>query len=126
MKRLVSRWRAILGWTALFGYVSWNLYWLAHGRLAPSILSATTGIPAPTTGGTRAFRALAHGDWRESLRCNPFAVPIVILFVLTLSVLAARVLRTGKWLISNRWFYVWAALLLIAWLTKLLGNPTYW
>jgi hypothetical protein len=126
MKRFFCYWRAYLGWSVLIGYFCWNLFWLAGGRLAPSLLLALTGIPAPTTGGTRAFRALARGDWRESLDCNPFAVPMVFLFVLTLSALAARIARTGKWLISNQWFYLWAALLLVAWVTKLLGNPKYW
>src|ERR1022692_3864522 len=34
-------------------YCIWNAYWLLQWRLPPSLFSAITGLPCPTTGGTR-------------------------------------------------------------------------
>jgi hypothetical protein len=126
MKRLLCRWRALLGWTILVGYIGWNAYWWCRGRLAPSILRALTGIPAPTTGGTRALRALAQGDWDESLRCNPFALPIAILFVLSAAIPVSQLFRGRKPQLSRPWLFAWAVLLAAAWVAKLLGDPAYW
>ncbi len=36
-------------------YICWNLFFLAHGRTAPSLLLALTGRPSPTTGMTRSL-----------------------------------------------------------------------
>ena len=86
-------WR-ILRWCAFFMfvyYVGWNLYFLAQGRLAPSILTGATGIPSPTTGGTRSLQALLRGDWLESLRCHPLTVPLIGWYALTVGLLVTRV-----------------------------------
>src|SRR5207253_2663933 len=107
-------------------YVSWNVYWLAHGRLAPSLLKAATGIPAPTTGGMRALRALSRGDWQTSLRANPLAVPITILFVASLAVVSVQLLRGRRPRLGNRWLAVWLGLLAVAWVAKFFGDPHYW
>ncbi|MFL5342525.1 MAG: DUF2752 domain-containing protein [Gemmataceae bacterium] len=125
-RQAATHWRAVLGWTALVVYLSWNVYWFAHGRLAPSILKAATGIPAPTTGGMRAMEALAAGDWRTSLRANPFAVPIGGLFIASLAVLAVQLLRGRRPKLANGWLVAWLGLLAVAWIAKLLGDRQYW
>ncbi len=56
-------------------WCGWNLFWLSRGQPPSALFRALTGLPAPTTGGTRAGKALLAGDWRESLRWNPLAVP---------------------------------------------------
>jgi uncharacterized protein DUF2752 len=70
-----------VGVAAFLGYVAWNIFWIAKGRVPPSILTAITGLPCPTTGGCRGVLALIHGDWRRSILWNPLApvysLPIV-------------------------------------------------
>jgi hypothetical protein len=107
-------------------YVLWNLFWLAHARIPPSLFLGLTGLPGPTTGGTRSFFCLLHGDWRGSLAYNPMTVPILGLFIfsvtrLTIQVIGRRRLRLPDWVL-------WALLSLlgVAWLIKLTGSPAYW
>jgi hypothetical protein len=54
-------------------------------------LRATTGIPCPFCGMTRAVVAAVHGDLGASLRYNPGGILIVVLAIATL--LAFRVTR---------------------------------
>src|SRR5947207_15543308 len=79
MKRVLTA----TGLLMLAVYLAWNGWWLAHGRVPPSMLVAAMGIPAPTTGGTHSLGALLRGDWRASLRYNAMAVPVALLFVLS-------------------------------------------
>lgn len=124
--RFPVRWPAFLGWCLLVGYVTWNLFWLSSGRVPPSIFKAITGLPAPTTGGTRAMRSLREGALSESLRYNPFAVPITLLFVATIAAVAVSAVRGRGLRISGQWAVAWAVLLLVAWIWKLTGDPQYW
>jgi len=126
VKRVLRLWPAVVGWLGLAVYLSWNLYWLCHGRLAPSLLRSLTGIPAPTTGGTRAIRCLFNGAWQESLRFNAFAVPIAVLFLATIAALLWRIVRRKPLLLPNSWFALWAVVLIVAWICKLFGDPQYW
>jgi hypothetical protein len=103
-------------------YTGWNGYWLAQGRLAPSLLLSATGVPAPTTGGTSAIVALAQGNLVESVRCNAMAVPMALLFIGSLGILAARALQRKSLHLPVRLGWAWAAVLLIAWIVKLLVN----
>ena len=126
MKRFLRLWPAVIGWSGLAIYVSWNVYWLCHGRLAPSLLRSLAGIPAPTTGGTRAIRCLLKGNWQESLRYNAFAIPIAILLLASVAVLAWRLIQGKPFLLPNSWFAIWAVVLIFAWICKLCGDPQYW
>lgn len=121
--------RRLLTAVALLGlaaYCAWWTYWLVQGRLPPAPLKAVTGLPAPTTGCTRSLTCLLHGDVGAALRWNLFAVPIAALFALSLGWLAVRSLRRRPLLLPTSFLYVWAVLLLVAWGTKLLGDPRYW
>jgi hypothetical protein len=126
VKRFLRLWPAVAGWSGLAIYISWNAYWLCNGRLAPSLLRSLAGIPAPTTGGTRAIRCLLCGDWRESLRYNALAVPIAILLLATVAALVLRFVRHKPLLLPNSWFALWAIVLIFAWICKLCGDPLYW
>ena len=101
-------------------YLVWNVYWLAQGRIPASLLTGLTGLPAPTTGGTRSMLALARGDLLGSLYYNPFALPIIGLTTVTL----AQVIRRGR---AAGWVgRGWIVLLAIAWITKLLRPTATW
>ena len=117
VRRLVA---IVLGVSILLGYVAWNAFHLAAGRVPPSMLTGITGLPCPTTGGTRSFLALVHGNLPGSLYYNPITVPILVLFAWTL-VHAIRQNSGGVWL-----YRAWVGLLLMGWIIKLLSPTATW
>ena len=107
-------------------YVCWNLWWIGHGRVPPSILTGLTGLPCPTTGGTRAMRALLHGDVAASLWFNPLAVPIAALFFASIGAVAWPLAR-GRAVVVPSWMvWAWAVLLSAAWGMKFVMGREYW
>ena len=107
-------------------YVFWNAFWLAHLQVPTSLFAAFTGLPCPTTGGTRAVLALCDGRFLESLRYNALAVPIAALFLFSLGLVATRFRRGGK-LRMPRWLFLgWVGLLALAWALKLATDPRFW
>jgi len=119
----VQRFVAALFFT---GYGLWNVYWLAQGSIPPSIFLKVTGWPCPTTGGTRAIVQLWRGDWPESLRYNAMAIPIIVLFVLSVGWLARQAVARTHLNLPLGIFWSWVILLGVAWVLKLTGNPLYW
>ncbi len=116
----VKRWATRFGLTLFAVYVIWNLAWWIQGRAAPSMLTGLTGLPAPTTGGTRSFRALLAGDVATSLYFNPMAAPIVALIIVTIF----QIVRFGR---AKRWvFGAWVAILSLAWVLKLASPIETW
>ena len=117
---------ALIGWTGLLVYVTWNTYWIVvYLRLPPSLFLTITGLPAPSTGMTRSFYALLRGDIAGSLFWNPFTIPFCLLFLYSLSYAACYLLGRCKPL--GRWFlFTWLTLLLGAWLTKFVIGPDSW
>lgn len=116
---LRATWRRI-GIGAFCLYVVWNVYWLAHRAIPPSILLAVAGIPAPTTGCTRAAVALWHGDLRLSLFWNAFLIPIVLLLLASGTSLAKAFVRKNRLILPAAIARLWLAVLASAWITKLL------
>ena len=114
------RWPTILGLSLLAMYASWNVYWHATGRIPPSILSGLTGIPSPTTGGTRSVLALMGGDLLTSLYYNPMTLPILGLLTFTIAQVALK-RRGDSWLA-----YAWIVTLGVAWVIKLLSPSSTW
>jgi hypothetical protein len=107
-------------------YVAWNAFWLSLGHVAPSLMVALTGLPCPTTGMTRALRALGAGNWQLSLACNPLTVPILALCAFSLGVLALQLVGRKQLRLHPALAWAWLALLAAGEIAKLLGNPVYW
>ncbi|GAB4241208.1 MAG: hypothetical protein OHK005_04020 [Candidatus Methylacidiphilales bacterium] len=117
---------AWLGWVALVGYLAWNIYWVAHGRLPPSLWQSLSGLPAPTTGMTRSWIALGEGRWMESLAWNPFTIPLTAAWLGSIGWAIVRLARRQP-LSAPRWFLPgWLGLLLLAWAAKGFLGPAWW
>ncbi|MCA9213532.1 MAG: DUF2752 domain-containing protein [Planctomycetales bacterium] len=97
-------------------YLAWNAWWLSMLQIPPSIFWASTGLPSPTTGGTRSFLALLDGNISLSLRHNPATIPILA----TLFVTLWFVVRRGS---APDWIrQIWVYLLFAAFVMKLVMN----
>src|SRR5262245_40535337 len=102
---------------------AWNIYWLAQGLMPRSILLAATGLPATTTGCTRAVVRLFRGEVLESLRYNAMAVPMLVLLAVTLGWLARQAATRQRMLLPFGFFWAWLVVLAVAWALKLGGDP---
>jgi hypothetical protein len=107
-------------------YVLWNLFWLAHARVPPSLCLGLTGLPGPTTGGTRSLWCLLRGDWRESLAFNAMTVPILGLLIFCVTCLAYQLVRRQRLRLPDWTLWAWLGVLGVAWVLKLVGSPAYW
>ncbi|MEI6278437.1 MAG: DUF2752 domain-containing protein [Verrucomicrobiae bacterium] len=92
----------------------------------PCVFHILTGLPCLFCGGTRAMRAIMHGQWELALYLNPLAFPVflaVLLAVLFLVIEAVRgrPLRDWEGLLcrTGRFVPVAAALCLAWWLTHI-------
>src|SRR5437868_6006576 len=116
----ILRWAGIVCFVA---YCTWNIYWLAQSCIPPSIFLAATGLPSPTTGGTRAIISLCNGHIVDSLRYNAMAVPVLVVFLGSVSWLTCQVLRQRRVCLPSSIFWVWMMVLGVAWVLKLTGDP---
>ncbi|MBT3378130.1 MAG: DUF2752 domain-containing protein [Lentisphaerae bacterium] len=107
-------------------YVAWNAFWLCHARLAPSLMVALTGLPAPTTGMTRSLRALVRGDLGSSLFWHPLAVPLLVLFGGSLLQVGWCLWRRHRLCLPEWVWRTWVVLLLLAWGTKFIVGRGSW
>ena len=113
-------WPTYFGLFALATYLVWNVAWLISGNVPKSMLTGLTGIPCPTTGGTRSFIALASGNFQRSLYFNPMTIPIIGLFGITLG----QWLRRGK---AANWIPIaWIVVLAVAWFAKVMSPIETW
>ena len=112
------------GVAAVYGL--WNVWWLAQGQVAPSLFTGLTGLPCPTTGGSRSFLALCNGNLIGSLHYNPMTLPILLLLLITLITLAGRALRHKPIRLPMVFLHAWAALLMIAWIVKFASPSDTW
>ena len=101
------------GASAFAAYVVWNLTWWYRGQWAPSVFLWLTGLPCPTTGGTRSLASLIRGDVATSLSTHPFAVPLALLFGLSAYQAVTRG-RLAAWM-PSAWFW----LLAFSWVSKI-------
>jgi len=107
-------------------YIVWHGLWLCHGRLAPSLMIALTGLPAPTTGMTRSLQALIRGDVRVALVWHPLSLPLSFLFLGSILWLCLCAWRRQR-LVLPEWIWrTWAALLIASWGAKFLIGPNSW
>lgn len=122
----VRRGLRMAAWCAVILYCGWNLYWLCRLRVPPALFLALTGLPSPTTGGTRSFRALCAGEWHESLRWNAMTVPILALLSASIVGLFLSWLRTRRLRLPQWFLWAWCFVLIAAWALKLAGDRAYW
>ena len=101
--------------SVLIVYVGWNLYWISQATVPPSLFLAITGLPCPTTGGTRAMLLLAQGDWRGSLQVHPLAVPLALLLLATLGQWLRNLLVYRRSTVPSGYGVAWLILLSISW-----------
>jgi len=116
----------IAGTVCLAFYCLWNLYWLAAGRIPPSIVRELLGVPSPTTGATRSWLAAFHGHFREALLWNPLALPIALLYAATIAFVLAAAVRRRSINLPPTIAWSWLILLPAAWVAKLIIGPAWW
>lgn len=107
-------------------YLGWNAWWLSTFRVPPSILLGVFGIPAPTTGMTRACRALFADNIMASLSWNAFTLPLIALFAWSFARFLQGVFRGHFTPLSRLVVWLWIFVLTGAWVTKLLQGPAWW
>ncbi len=101
-------------------YSAWQVYWLGNGQLPPALFLAITGLPAPTTGGTRSLLCLLRGDWIGALHHNVMAVPIALMTISCVAWVIIQALRGRRIWLSQRTGIAWVVVLGLAWSIKLL------
>lgn len=107
-------------------YCAWNLVWMLRGRIPPSLLTGVIGVPAPTTGMTRAWRALLQGDWTAAFLWNPFALPVSILYALSLWTAWRRFVLRRNVLLPRFVAVGWLVVLPAAWVVKIAMGSRWW
>jgi hypothetical protein len=100
-------------------YGGWQVYWLGHGQLPPALLLAVTGLPAPTTGGTRSVLCLMRADWEGSLHHNAMAIPIILLALGNAAWVVGQAYRGRRLCLPRGTGIAWVVVLTVAWLIKL-------
>ena len=116
----------VVGTLAFNFYVAWNGFWLALGRIPPSILLGLTGLPAPTTGMTRSTEAFLQARWADAFLWNPFTIPFALLLLATLLEAGWKKAGRRRVVLSRPLALAWPALLLCAWAVKLAMGPRWW
>ncbi len=107
-------------------WLGWNIVWIVQGMPAPSMLTATVGLPSPTTGGTRAVEALARGNIAESLWLHPLAVPIGLFWIGCFAALGWQAIRRRRPTLPSWVLKTWIAVFGVAWVIKLASDPATW
>ncbi len=100
-------------------YCCWQCFWIACGAIPPSMFWWLTGLPCPTTGGTRSFLALLGGDWQLSLHHNAMTVPLLALTVWTLGWVVWQLLKREHIAVPIGTGRAWLYVLILAWIIKL-------
>jgi hypothetical protein len=70
-----------------------GLFVVTKAQSFPCFLREATGIPCPSCGGTRAFRALVSGNLREAFHFNPLATIGMFLSLIAVGYSAGVILR---------------------------------
>jgi Protein of unknown function (DUF2752) len=86
---------AILGALAMAVLALTRLFDPTHLGFTVCVLKATTGVPCPTCGGTRALHQLAHFDLAGAWTLNPL-VTLGVFALLPWALADAWLMRTGR------------------------------
>lgn len=117
LSRLFWRYTALI----LFAvYLGWQVFWIGQKEVPESLFLAITGLPAPTTGGTRSFKCLLAGQWQASLAHNPFTVPMLVLLMVSLTCPIFQYLTGRRINLPRKVVVAWCLVLVAAWLFKLI------
>lgn len=108
-----------LGLSALAGYLAWNVAWVSHGKIPPSIFLYVTGLPCPTTGMTRSLLLLARGDVTGSLSQNPFTLPYLALVAVSLALVLRDAARRRPPALPPQLAWAWALALGAGWAVQI-------
>lgn len=111
---------------AFLVYLTWNIFWLAHRTIPPSILTALCGLPCPTTGGCRSILALMHGNFRQSILWNPLSLIYCGLIAYSGITMLRQACKGEKIHLSSTASRAWYAALLVGWAAKFAIGPRYW
>jgi len=116
----------LIGSVGIAIYGSWNVFWLTRAEVPPGMLQYFTGLPCPTTGGTRSLLAILEGDVAESLRWNPLTLAYLALTLASIACLVGRCRRGHGLLLPRALGHVWIVTLGIGWIVKLAMGPASW
>ena len=108
-----------LGLSALAGYLAWNVVWVSHGKIPPSIFLYATGWPCPTTGMTRSLLLLARGDVPGSLFQNPLTLLYLALLTVSLALVLRDAVRRRPPALPPRLAWAWALALGTGWAVQI-------
>ena len=107
-------------------YLAWNVVWIAHGRIPPSILMGLFGVPGPTTGGYRSFIELCRGEFVQSFLYNPMMLVYLFLFGYSMAILFRQWIKRQRLVLSPFIAWMWCVSLLIGWAAKFALGRQYW
>jgi hypothetical protein len=107
-------------------YLAWNGWWVAKGKLPPSILRTIVGLPCPTTGGYRSFLALCRGEFAQSFLFNPLMLVYLFLSIYSVGVLLRQLVCRKRLVLSPFLAWTWGASLVVGWVAKFALGRQYW
>ena len=107
-------------------YLLWNAVWLASGKIPVSILTAFSGIPCATTGGTRSLLAALQGHWLEAFLWNPLTPAYLLLMACSVVSLARQSIRRERLVLPSVIARLWILALGVGWVVKIAIGPKYW
>lgn len=88
-----------------------------------------THLPCPSCGFTRGFLMMSRGDWLAATQYNVLTVPLYLgcwsFFIISL-LKPTTAVALLKRLISPKILLVALGLMMLAWVVKLSGDPTFW
>lgn len=87
----------------------------------PCLFQLLTGLYCPGCGGTRALRAIIHGELLLSLQYHPLVLyTVVMIAVELLSLSVARITKNPRWYLGHEMLFVYIAvvILLANWIIK--------
>jgi hypothetical protein len=116
----------LIAFSLLIAYILWNAYHLIQMHVPPSMLIPLTGLPCPTTGGTRSLQCMLRGEWAESFRYHPFTIPIILLLVASFATVFWQRFRHGRMRLPVGFLWAWGILLSVSWIAKFVIGPSYW
>ena len=96
------------------------IQWITRQGL-PCLFQLITGLYCPGCGGTRAVRALLHGNLRMSFQYHPLILyAVLVLTVELISFALSRALKNPRWYLGHETLFVYiaAGIVVVNWIYK--------